>query len=144
MLGDRELLSICVDVRRDIVDMIKPVGSGHPGGSLSSWRCWSSSISRSCVCAPKSRVGRDAIGSSCPRATRHVRSTRSRAARLLSTCRAGATFDAPGTRLCKHIDMKRAPVVEVSKRIAGHGLSVAVGMALADLLDSRDRRKFAT
>ena len=31
----RELDSICLDVRRDIISMIHSAGSGHPGGSLS-------------------------------------------------------------------------------------------------------------
>jgi len=53
-----------------------------------------------------------------------------------------STFNAPGTRLQKHIDMLRVPGVEVSSGSLGQGLSVGVGMALADRLDHRDRRVF--
>ena len=53
-----------------------------------------------------------------------------------------STFNAPDTRLQKHIDMHRVPGVEVSSGSLGQGLSVGVGMALADRLDRRDRRVF--
>jgi transketolase len=53
-----------------------------------------------------------------------------------------ATFTAPGTRLQKHIDMHRVPGTELSTGSLGQGLSVAVGMALADRIDGKDRRVY--
>lgn len=52
------------------------------------------------------------------------------------------TFNAPGSRFQKHIDMHRVPGVEVSSGSLGQGLSVGVGMALADKMDARSRRVF--
>ncbi len=41
-----------------------------------------------------------------------------------------------------HIDMRKIPGVEMSTGSLGHGLSVAVGMALADRLAAKSRRVF--
>lgn len=41
-----------------------------------------------------------------------------------------------------HIDMRKIPGVEMSTGSLGHGLSVAVGMALADRLAAKNRRVF--
>jgi len=49
------------------------------------------------------------------------------------------TFNANGTRLQKHVDMHRVPGAEVSSGSLGQGLSVGVGMALADRMDEKDR-----
>jgi transketolase len=52
------------------------------------------------------------------------------------------TFTAPGTRLQKHIDMHLVPGTELSTGSLGQGLSVGVGMALADRIDGKQRRVY--
>jgi transketolase len=52
------------------------------------------------------------------------------------------TFTAPGTRLQKHIDMHLVPGTELSTGSLGQGLSVGVGMALADRIDGKNRRAY--
>lgn len=49
------------------------------------------------------------------------------------------TFMKDDTRLQKHLDMHRLPGIDVSSGSLGQGLSIAVGMALADRMDKRDR-----
>jgi transketolase len=52
------------------------------------------------------------------------------------------TFASPGTRLQKHVDMCIVPGAELSTGSLGQGLSVGVGMAIADRMDKKDRRVF--
>jgi transketolase len=49
------------------------------------------------------------------------------------------TFCKNGTRLQKHIDMHKLPGIDASSGSLGQGLSIAVGMALADRMDKKDR-----
>ena len=53
-----------------------------------------------------------------------------------------STFNAPGTSLQKHIDMKLVPGTELSTGSLGQGLSAALGMCLSDRLDKRKSRTF--
>lgn len=52
------------------------------------------------------------------------------------------TFCKNGTRLQKHLDMHKLPRVEASSGSLGLGLSIGVGMALADRLDGKERYVF--
>jgi len=52
------------------------------------------------------------------------------------------TFCHDGTRLQKHLDMHKLPGVDASSGSLGLGLSIGVGMALADRLDGKDRYVF--
>jgi transketolase len=54
-----------------------------------------------------------------------------------------ATFTAPLSRLNGHPDRTKVPGVETNTGPLGHGLPVAVGMALAARLDGGGRRTFA-
>ena len=47
-------------------------------------------------------------------------------------------FDASGSRLPKHADRFKTPGIEVSTGALGQGLSVAIGMALAEKLDKKN------
>ena len=49
------------------------------------------------------------------------------------------TFCKNGTRLQKHMDMHKLPGIDASSGSLGQGLSVAVGMAMADQMDKKDR-----
>ncbi len=53
-----------------------------------------------------------------------------------------STFMAPLSRLNGHPDRRKVPGVETNTGPLGHGLPVAVGMALAARMDASDRRVF--
>ncbi len=134
--------ALCFDVRRDIVRMIHAGGSGHPGGSLSVVEILTAlyfGAMRIEASAPKWEE-RDRLILSKGHASSALYSVLAR--RGFFPIEELATFNAPESRLQKHIDMLRVPGVEVSSGSLGHGLSVGVGMALADRLDQRRRRVF--
>jgi transketolase len=137
-----ELKAMCVEVRRDIVRMIHAGGSGHPGGSLSVVEILMALYFRVMRIDPHNPTwdGRDRLILSKGHASSALYAVLARRGFFpVETLR---TFNAPGTSLQKHIDMHRVPGVEVSSGSLGQGLSVGVGMALADRLDLRDRRVF--
>lgn len=137
-----ELKATCIDVRRDIVQMIHAGGSGHPGGSLSVVEILTALYFRVMRIDPRNPAwdGRDRLIVSKGHASSALYAVLAR--RGFFPVETLSTFNAPGTRLQKHIDMLRVPGVEVSSGSLGQGLSVGVGMALADRLDHRDRRVF--
>lgn len=133
---------MCVEVRRDIVRMIHAGGSGHPGGSLSVVEILTALYFRVLRIDPHHPKWdeRDRLILSKGHASSALYAVLARRGFFpVETLR---TFNAPGTSLQKHIDMHRVPGVEVSSGSLGQGLSVGVGMALADRLDGRDRRVF--
>ena len=137
-----ELKAMCADIRRDIVRMIHAGGSGHPGGSLSVVEILTALYFRVLRIDPYNPTwdGRDRLILSKGHASSALYAVLARRGFFpVETLR---TFNAPGTTLQKHIDMHRVPGVEVSSGSLGQGLSVGVGMALADRLDLRDRRVF--
>lgn len=136
------LMRICLDVRRDIVRMIHAGGSGHPGGSLSVVEILVALYFDVMKLRPEdpSWEERDRLILSKGHASSALYAVLARRGYfppgdLLS-------FNAPGTRLQKHIDMHRVPGIEVSSGSLGQGLSVGIGMALADRLNGRRRRVF--
>jgi transketolase len=137
-----ELGAICVDIRRDIVQMIHAGGSGHPGGSLSVVEILAALYFRVMRIDARNPAweGRDRLILSKGHASSALYAVLAR--RGYFPVEVLRTFNAPGTALQKHIDMHRVPGVEVSSGSLGQGLSVGVGMALADRLDQRDRRVF--
>ena len=136
------LKATCVEVRRDIVQMIHAGGSGHPGGSLSVVEILTALYFRVMRIDPRNPTwdGRDRLIVSKGHASSALYAVLAR--RGFFPVETLSTFNAPGTLLQKHIDMDRVPGVEVSSGSLGQGLSVGVGMALADRLDQRDRRVF--
>jgi transketolase len=52
------------------------------------------------------------------------------------------TFCKNGTRLQKHIDIHKVPGIDSSAGSLGQGLSIGVGMCLADCMDKKDRSVF--
>lgn len=137
------LRGICLDVRRDIIEMIHCAGSGHPGGSLSAVEILTALYFHEMRIRPHEPGW--------PARDRFILSKGHAAPALYAVLAESgfypkselATFSAPGTRLQKHIDMHLVPGTELSTGSLGQGLSVAVGMALADRLDGADRRVYA-
>jgi transketolase len=132
----------CLDVRRDIVEMIYAGGSGHPGGSLSAVEMLTALYFHVMRIRPEEPdwAERDRFVLSKGHAAPALYAVL--AERGFFPRAELATFTAPGTRLQKHIDMHRVPGTELSTGSLGQGLSVAVGMALADQIDGKDRRVY--
>jgi transketolase len=133
----------CLDVRRDIIEMIYAGGSGHPGGSLSAVEILTSLYFHVMRLRPAEPDW--------PERDRFILS-KGHAAPVVYAVLAERgyfpveelkTFTHPGTRLQKHIDMHLAPGTELSTGSLGQGLSVGVGMALADKMAGNDRRVYA-
>jgi transketolase len=137
-----QLKRICQDVRRDIVRMIHAGGSGHPGGSLSVVEILTALYFEGMKVNPEDPgwPGRDRLILSKGHASSALYSVLAR--RGYFPIEELLSFNAPGSGLQKHIDMLRVPGVEVSSGSLGQGLSVGIGMALADRLDGRDRKVF--
>ena len=129
----------CLAVRRDLIDMLYGAGSGHPGGSLSAVEIVVSLYHEVMRIRPEEPDW--------PERDRFILSKGHSAPVLyVVLARRGFfaheklwTFNAPGTDLQKHIDMHLVPGAELSTGSLGQGLSVGVGMALADRLDGKDR-----
>lgn len=129
-------------VRRDIVEMIHAAGSGHPGGSLS---CVEILVA---LYFDAMRIRPEEPG--WPQRDRFILSKGHAAPALYAVLAERGflprgdllRFSANGSRLQKHIDMHQVPGAELSTGSLGQGLSVAVGMCLADRIDSKDRRVF--
>jgi transketolase len=132
----------CLDVRRDIVEMIYAGGSGHPGGSLSAVEILTALYFHVMRIRPEQPDW--------PERDRFILSKGHAAPALYAVLAERGffpraelqTFTAPGTRLQKHIDMYLVPGTELSTGSLGQGLSVGVGMALADRLDGKARRVY--
>jgi len=132
----------CLDVRRDIIQMIYAGGSGHPGGSLSAVEILTALYFHVMRIRPEQPGW--------PERDRFILSKGHAAPAIYAVLAERGffpveelkTFTAPGTRLQKHIDMYLVPGTELSTGSLGQGLSVAVGMALADRMDKKDRRVY--
>jgi transketolase len=137
-----KLESICVDIRRDVIDMIYRAGSGHPGGSLSAVEILVVLYFHYMKVDPKKPKWKNR--------DKFILS-KGHAAPLLYAVLAErgyfplerlSTFNIPGTTLQKHIDMHLVPGAELSTGSLGQGLSAGLGMALSDRLDKRESRTF--
>lgn len=136
-----ELKAISRELRVDIIQTITEAGSGHPGGSLSAIDalvCLYFGGILNYRAAEPAWLERD----------RFVLSKGHCSPALYVTlARAGffphewlKTFRRFGSRLQGHVDRLRVPGVEASTGSLGQGLSVSVGMAIADKLDRSQRR----
>lgn len=136
------LEKICSDVRKDVIEIIYRGKSGHPGGSLSAVEILTCLYFKVMKIDPENPhwKERDLFILS-----------KGHAAPLLYAVLANRgffskeemlTFNQPGTRLQKHIDMRLVPGAELSTGSLAQGLSVAVGMALGLKSDEEERRVF--
>ncbi len=132
----------CLDVRRDIIEMIYAGGSGHPGGSLSAVEILTALYFHVMRIRPEQPDW--------PERDRFILSKGHAAPAIYAVLAERGffpreelkTFTAPGTRLQKHIDMHLVPGTELSTGSLGQGLSVGAGMALADRIDGKNRRVY--
>lgn len=138
----RRLRQKCLDMRRDIIEMLYRAGGGHGGGSLSVVEVLVSLYMVVMRIRPEEPDW--------PERDRFVLSKGHAAPALYAVLADRGffprqhlwTFSAPGTRLQKHIEMQLVPGTELSTGSLAQGLSVSVGMALADRLDGKDRHVY--
>jgi transketolase len=136
------LRNTCIDVRRDIVTEVHSGGSGHVGGCLSCVEILTALFFEIMRLRPEQPDW--------PERDRFVLSKGHAAPTLYAVMAERGyfpieelkTFTQSGTRLQKHIDMHRVPGVDVSSGSLGQGLSISIGMALADRIDQKDRRVY--
>jgi len=143
MKSIEELEAICSELRVSILEMIAAAGSGHPGGSLSSVE-----IVTALYFAVMSYRADDPAW---PKRDRFVLSKGHGVPTVYAAlARAGCiepqalgSLRKLGSPLQGHPDHRRLPYIEAATGSLGQGLSVAVGMALAERLDAdNDYRVF--
>ena len=138
----QELKEIARNVRIDALRGIHAAGSGHPGGSFSAADILTAlyfNVMNVDPADPKME-GRDRL----------VLSKGHAAPALYAVLAHRGYFDPAeltelrkiGGRLQGHPSMKLCPGVEMSTGSLGQGFSAAVGMAIADRIDGKDRRTY--
>ena len=141
-MTSQELKSKCLQTRKDIINMISAVGSGHPGGSLSSVELMVGTYYTQMRVDPENpqNQSRD----------RFVLSKGHAAPCLYSIlCRLGY-FDEKELYSLRQIDgmlqghpsVKTTPGIDASTGSLGQGCSIAVGMALASKCKGTDTRVY--
>ncbi len=133
-----ELRDIAADLRIDILEMIAAAGSGHPGGSLSSVEI----LTALYFSVLQYRVGEPAY----PGRDRFVISKGHGVPTVYACLARAGCVDAEelpslrslGSPLQGHPDHVKLPYIEAATGSLGQGLSVAVGMALAETLDTQN------
>ncbi len=130
-------------IRQDIVSMVANAQSGHPGGALGLADIFTALYFKVLNHNPKKPnwSGRDRLimsnGHACPvRYAAMARSGYFPVSELMS-------FRKIGSKLQGHPSINDLRGVESSSGSLGQGLSIAVGMALADKLDNKTRRVYA-
>jgi len=135
MRSIEELETICHDLRVSILKMIAAAGSGHPGGSLSSVEVMTAlyfAVMNYRVGEP-GWSGRDRFIISKGHGVPTVYAALARAGCIEESELEG--LRSIGSRLQGHPDRQRLPYIEAATGSLGQGLSVAVGIALAEQLD---------
>ena len=137
-----ELQTIAKRVRRDIIEMIGAAGSGHPGGSLSAVEIVVQLYFDFMRIDPKNPKW--------PLRDRFILS-KGHAAPVLYSAMAEAgitpkdqlnTLRKLGSIYQGHPDVRFLPALEASTGSLGEGLSLGLGMGLADRLDGRPNRTY--
>jgi transketolase len=137
-----ELQTIAKRVRRDIIEMIGAAGSGHPGGSLSAVEIVVQLYFDFMRLDPKNPKW--------PLRDRFILS-KGHAAPVLYSVMAEAGFTPKdqlntlrklGSIYQGHPDVRFLPALEASTGSLGEGLSLGLGMGLADRLDGRPNRTY--
>ena len=125
--------------RYDLVAMLSFCGSGHPGGSLSIVEIVSALYHGKVISYdPKNpnMPGRDRLVVSKGHASPTLYVTLAELGYFPKEWL--REFDANGSRLPKHCDRLKTPGIEASTGALGQGISMAVGMALAQKLGKED------
>jgi transketolase len=141
MLSDRELKLKSVEYRRTILRIIKQAGAGHTGGDLSAVDILNVLYNNILNVSPATFAD--------PNRDRYVQS-KGHCVEALYTVLADRGFIPAGEldTLCKYGSRlighptRSVPGIEQNTGALGHGLAVAVGMALAAKLDCRAYRVF--
>jgi transketolase len=137
-----ELQALAKVIRRDIIEMIGTAGSGHPGGSLSAVEI--------VVQLYFDFMRLDPRNPKWPDRDRFILS-KGHACPVLYSAMAEAGFTPKdqlktlrkmGSMYQGHPDVRFLPSLEASTGSLGEGLSVALGMGLADRLDGRPCRTY--
>lgn len=141
-LSDAELVTLAADIRRSALQMAFDARLGHPGGDLSA--------ADILACLYGRVLDYDPANPTWAQRDRFVLSKGHAAASFYSTLALSGffprdelkTFMQPLSRLNGHPDRNKLPGVEANTGPLGHGLPIAVGMALAGKLDGADWRVF--
>lgn len=141
MLSDQELKLKSIEYRETILRIIKQARAGHTGGDLSSVDILNVLYNNVLRVSPATRAD--------PNRDRYVQS-KGHCAEALYTVLADRGFLAQDelNTLCSYQShlvghpTRQVPGVEQNTGALGHGLAVAVGMALAAKLDRRDYRVY--
>ena len=139
----KELQSIAVQIRKDIVEMVTAAASGHPGGSLSAADIM--------TVLYFGHMQIDPANPQWEERDRFVLSKGHAAPVLYSTLARRGYFDPEtlktlrkiNSKLQGHPDMRKVPGVDMSTGSLGQGISAAVGMALSLRMDKKSARVFA-
>jgi transketolase len=139
----RSLKRKCVDIRRDIIDAVHYGGGGHVGGALSCVEFLTVLYFHTLNIRPDQPDW--------PERDRFVLSKGHAAPSLYAALAERGyfpveelkRFSTSETRLQKHVDMFKVPGADASSGSLGQGLSIAVGMALADRIDRKERRVYS-
>jgi len=137
-----ELQALAKTIRRDIIQMIGTAGSGHPGGSLSAVEIVVQLYFDFMRIDPKKPKWRDrdrfilSKGHGCPVLYAAMAEAGFTPKEQLNTLRKlGSIYQG-------HPDMRFLPSLEASTGSLGQGLSLGLGMGLADRLDGRPCRTY--
>lgn len=139
----KEIKRKALEIRKWVIESVYRAGSGHPGGSLS--------IADVLACLYFHEMRHNPKDPKWPDRDRLVLSKGHAAPALYAALALAGYFPVEelknlrkiGHFLQGHPCMKKVPGVDMSTGSLGHGLSVAVGMALAGKLDGKDYRVFA-
>ncbi len=138
----KDLRRKALEIRKWVIESVYRAGSGHPGGSLS--------IADVMACLYFHEMRHNPKDPKWPDRDRLVLSKGHAAPALYAALALAGYFPVEelknlrkiGHFLQGHPCMKKVPGVDMSTGSLGHGLSVAVGMALAGKLDGKDYRVF--
>lgn len=141
-LSPEELVKMAVNVRRDIVEMIANVNSGHPGGSLSATDLVTALYFNVLNHDPKNPSWEDrdrfilSKGHACP---------------VLYSCMARTgyfpyeelkTLRQINSRIQGHPEVRKLPGIEASTGSLGQGLSIGIGLAEGAKLTGKSYRTY--
>ena len=135
-----EMKKIANDIRIDIVKSIHAAGSGHPGGSLSAADILTALYFEVMNIDPDNPEMKERDKFILSKGHANPALYAALAERGFFHKEELMTLRKPGTNLQGHPNMHYVPGVEMSTGSLGQGLSVAVGMALANKMDNNPGR----
>ncbi len=138
----KQLENTCVDLKKNVIDMIYKAQSGHPGGSLSVAEFVTACYFREMDLDPQNPQWADrdrfvlSKGHVCPAQYAALAMKGFFPMETLDTLRK------EGSILQGHPHSKKCPGIDISTGSLGQGLACGVGMALNAKLDKKDYRVF--